>query len=45
MPDYWIDGYHVSAEHEEDARAWVQMLHGKQNDAAKSPAERDEEGA
>lgn len=45
MPDYWIDGHYVSAEHEDDARAWIQMLYGKQSDAAKSPAERDEEGA
>ena len=45
MPDYQIDGYYVSAENEDDARAWVQMLRGKQPDSVKSPTERDEEGA
>ena len=43
MNDYWIDGHYVSAEHEDDARAWVRALYGHEAETVRPWTDADEE--
>lgn len=43
MNDYWVDGHHVTAEHEDDARAWVRVLYGHEPETVRPWTNADEE--
>ena len=43
MNEYWVDGHHVSAEHEGDARSWVHILYNHEAETVRPWTNADKE--